>query len=133
MERQQLLIDTSVLIDHLRKAKKDQTVLYRAAGRHACLISTITEFEFVVGCTPKNRQFVEDVLAGLSVIPFDSSCVRQAAEIYRTLKATNQLIALPDLFIVATAIAYNLPLLTFNRNHFERIPAVQLYDHTLFR
>jgi predicted nucleic acid-binding protein len=50
---------------------------------------------------------------------------------YRILKGINQLIALPDLFIAATALAYHLPLLTFNRNHFERVPLLQLYDHAL--
>jgi len=128
MEREQLLIDTSVLIDHLRKRQKDQTRFYRATFQHECLISTITEFEFRVGMTPKNRQFIEDVLRDIPVFPFDSGCVSVASDIYQDLKKRNQLISLPDVFIAATAIVHHVPLLTFNRTHFERITRLKLSE-----
>jgi predicted nucleic acid-binding protein len=127
MERERLLIDTSILIDHLRKLHKDQTVFYQLSLHCDYSISSITEFEFSVGSTPRNRQFTEALLAQLPVLPFDSACVRTATEIYRDLKTKNQLISLPDIFIAATAITHDLPLLTLNRKHFERIGNLKLY------
>ena len=127
MERERLLIDTSVLIDHLRKLHKDKTVFYQLAFHCDYIISSITEFEFFVGSTPRNHQFIEELLVMLPVLPFDSACVKVAAKIYRDLKAKNQLISLPDIFIAATAIAHDLQLLTLNRKHFERIENLKLY------
>lgn len=128
MEREHLLIDTSVLIDHLRKRQKDHTRFYRATFQHECLISAVTEFEFRVGMTPKNRQFSEDVLRDIPVLPFDSGCVKVASDIYQDLKGRNQLISFPDVFIAATAIVHDIPLLTLNRTHFERITCLRLSE-----
>ncbi len=127
MERERLLIDTSILIDHLRKTQKDKTIFYQLASQYDYLISTITEFEFSIGSTPQNRQFTEELLARLPILPFDSTCVKTASEIYRDLKAKNQLISLPDIFIVATAITHDIQLLTLNRKHFERVENLKLY------
>jgi tRNA(fMet)-specific endonuclease VapC len=61
-------------------------------------------------------------------LPLDSARVSAAVTIYRDLRATNQLIALPDLLIAATAVAHQLPLLTLNLSHFERIASLQVID-----
>lgn len=121
MDRQRILIDTSILIDHLRREHKERSVYFQAAQQFDCSVSAITEFEFRVGITATNRPFVEALLDLSPILPFDSACVQTAAGIYRDLKAVNQLIALPDLFIAATAVAHNLPLLTLNLSHFERV------------
>jgi len=90
------------------------------------LISAITQFEFLVGSTSQNLEFTEKLLALLPVLPFNSACVKIAVNIYRTLKAKNQLISLPDIFIAATAVANDLPLQTLNRKHLERIDNLKL-------
>ena len=112
----------------MRKPRKDKTVFYQFARQHELLISAVTEFEFSIGATPKNRAYVEKLLAKLPALPFDSACVKTAAEIYRDLKARNQLLSLPDIFIAATALAHGLPLATLNRKHFERIDSLQLAE-----
>lgn len=127
MERERLLIDTSILIDHLRKTQKNETIFYRLASQYDYVISTITEFEFSIGFSPPNRQFAAELLAKLPVLPFDSACVKTASEIYRVLKAKNQIIPLPDVFIAATAVTYDLQFLTFARKHFERVESLKLY------
>lgn len=63
----------------------------------------------------------------MPVLPFDSACVSTAVDIYRDLRPSNRLIALPDLFIAATAIAHNVPLLTLNLSHFERVSDLKLF------
>src|SRR3990172_3682957 len=127
MERERLLIDTSILIDHLRKPQKNKTIFYHLTFYCDYIISSITAFEFSVGSTPRNRQFTEELLASLPVLPFDSACVKSATKIYRDLKAKNQIISLQDIFIAATAITHGLQLLTLNRKHFERVENLKLY------
>ena len=126
MDRERILIDTTILIEHLRRQAKDRTIFYRAAQRYECMVSAVTEFEFRAGSTAANRDFVVALLDDLPVLPFDSACARVAASLYRDLRALNRLIALPDLFIAATAIAHDLPLLILNRSHFERISTLRL-------
>jgi tRNA(fMet)-specific endonuclease VapC len=128
MDRRRVLIDTSILIDHLRRGNKDRTVFYRVAQQYECAVSAITEFEFRVGSTAANRDFVEELLAVTPILAFDSACVRAAVDTYRDLRASNRLIALPDLFIAATAVAHDLPLLTLNLSHFERVSPLELFD-----
>lgn len=128
MDHQRILIDTSILIEHLRRTNKESSAFYRATQRFNCSISTVTEFEFRVGSTPANRDFITDLLKLTPILPFDSLCVQVAADVYRILKTTNRLIPLPDLFIAATAVAHDLPLLTLNVNHFERVERLALID-----
>jgi tRNA(fMet)-specific endonuclease VapC len=128
MADERVLIDTSILIDHLRRTKKDRTTFYLAARRYECVVSAITEFEFRAGSTVTNHEFVAALLALTPVLPLDSACVSAAVTIYRDLRASNQLIALPDLLIAATAVAHQLPLLTLNLSHFERIGSLKMID-----
>ena len=127
MEDRRVLIDTSILIDHLRKRRKDSTLFYEVAQKNECFISSITEFEFTVGSTQKNREFTDKLLKKLSVLPFNSDCVRIAVRIYHDLKLKNKLISLPDIFIAATAVANKLPLVTLNLKHFGNIDKLELH------
>lgn len=127
MAREKLLIDSSILIDHLRKQQKDKTIFYQLSLQYDYVISTITEFEFSVGSSANNRHFIRTLLSSIPILALDSACIHPAIEIYQLLKASNQLIGLPDIFIAATAITHNLPLLTLNQKHFARIPNLKLY------
>ncbi|MBI3958558.1 MAG: type II toxin-antitoxin system VapC family toxin [Chloroflexi bacterium] len=76
----------------------------------------------------ENHDFVRVLLTQIPVLVLDSACIRTSVEIYQRLKASNQLIPLPDIFIAATAITHNLPLLTLNQKHFARIIQLKLYQ-----
>ena len=127
MERERVLIDTSILIEHLRKQRKERTLFYQLAPHYDFIISSITEFEFLVGATPKNQTFIQTLLSVLPVLAFDSRCVTTATDLYWDLKTRNKLLDLPDLFIAATALTHNVMLLTLNRKHFERIKNIKLH------
>ncbi len=126
MGRERILIDTTLLIDHLRKKNKDATVFFKTAEKFDCCISSVTEFEFIVGRNEKNRFFVDTLLKHLPILPFDSSCVAIASEIYIELKSKNHLIPAPDIFIAATAINNEMQLATLNQGHFSRIKHLRL-------
>jgi tRNA(fMet)-specific endonuclease VapC len=49
------------------------------------------------------------------------------AEIRSYLRRRGQLISDFDILIGATALYYDLPVLTNNRKHFERIPDIKIY------
>src|SRR5438105_3029578 len=116
-----ILVDTSILIDYYRRTDKANSVwvaLVRQEYRFA--ISAITKYEIYSGATQDQLAFWESVLQAISVIPLDEKSVDTAVTINSALKRKRKQIDLADLFIAATAAAYDLPLATLNRKHFDR-------------
>ncbi len=128
MVNKNILMDTTVLIDHLRKKRKDPTLFYQITADYDVAISAITEFEFRVGATLENRAFIEEMLDTIPITPFSTECVECATQIYHELKRQNQLIELPDILIAATALTHEMPLLTLNRKHFMRVANLILLE-----
>lgn len=126
MANEVILLDTGVLIDHIRSTKKDATLFYRLNEHYLLAISSITGFELLIGKTDKNKKFTDAMLSNLPILDFDQTCMNQAVMVYQTLKKNSKLIQPLDIFIAATALANNLPVATLNTNHFSRIPGLTL-------
>ena len=117
-----ILVDTSVIIDYFRKTKKDETFFVQLTKNYSIAISNITKFELDIGIRQIRQSiFLEELYANIDIIELNTACTDLAAKLHRDLKAKNQLIALPDLLIAATAVVYELPLATINLKHFQRI------------
>ncbi|HWR33055.1 MAG TPA: type II toxin-antitoxin system VapC family toxin [Chitinophagaceae bacterium] len=91
-------------------------------------ISAVTKYEIYSGASESQLTFWNNVMQAITVIPFDEISVNIAVTINSNLKRKRKQIDLADLFIAATAIAYNLPLATLNRKHFERIDILNIID-----
>jgi tRNA(fMet)-specific endonuclease VapC len=124
-----VLADTSLLIDLFRKTDKTNAVLIALVrkGYNYCL-SAVTEYEIYSGASLGQVQFWETLLQKIQVLPFDKGAARVAVDINFELKRKRLQIAIPDLFIAATAMANNLPLATLNKKHFERIVGLTIVD-----
>jgi len=48
---------------------------------------------------------------------------------FRYLRDNGLLIGTNDLWIAATALAYDLPVVTRNRRHFLRVPGLEVSDY----
>ena len=132
MENKRVLVDTSILIDFFRKEDKSKSLLYKIQRTHKILISTISEFEFMAGVKEDHVKSIKYFFEKIGIISFDSSAALIASSIYRNLKTKNQLIEFRDIFIAATAIAHDIPVLTLNMNHFERVEHLKLLALNLF-
>jgi predicted nucleic acid-binding protein len=64
----------------------------------------------------------------LAVLPLDRAAAEKAAEVRRKLDHTGQPIGMGDSLIAGIALTHNLPLLTRNRKHFERVANLKLVD-----
>ena len=123
------LIDTDILIDHLRKRRffplnVENSELY---------ISIITKAELVFGAYKlKNKEEVlkniELLLSelGIKVIPVDEKVIYKFAEIKSKLETKGKPLADFDLLIASTAITYNLTLVSRNIKHYQRIKELKL-------
>ena len=64
----------------------------------------------------------------MEIQPLTTEIAQLSGEIYKDLKAKNQHIEFRDIFIGATAIMRNIPLLTLNEKHFTGIKGIKIYD-----
>ena len=131
MGHRRILIDTSVIIDFLRKKNKQNSFLWKLKENNCrCFISIITVFELHVGAkTEQHKQDLLNLLKYFEIISFTYEIALLSANIYKKLKSENKLINFNDIFIGATAISINLPLTTLNEKHFNRL-GVKIYKLT---
>ena len=72
MANSKVLIDTSIIIDFLRKKNKKSTLFWKIINKYDCYISAITHFElFCSATTLLKRNELEKILNLLTVINFD--------------------------------------------------------------
>ncbi|NCP84230.1 MAG: type II toxin-antitoxin system VapC family toxin [Bacteroidetes bacterium] len=128
MEPSIILVDTSVIIDFIRKTNKTTTFFYSICSNFTPAISVITQFELLVGMNDRNSVFTNQFLEELEIITLDTSISKKASTIYGELKIKNKLIGLADLFIASSSIVKNYPLATLNVNHFNRIESLELFE-----
>lgn len=125
------LIDSDWVIDALKGRLAARNLFQTLApGPFAISMMTYGEvFEGIYfGRDPQESQKVfSRFLRGVTVLPLNQSVMRQFAMVRGTLRATGQIIGDPDILIAATALHYQLTLVTHNKQHFQRILGLQLY------
>ena len=130
MVNRKILIDTSVVIEYVRKKNKAKTILYELFKSYDELfISSITVFEIFVGVNIKNVNLINQLFEGFRILPFDLTIAKIASQVYNELKSQNKIIEFsPDIsgFIAATAIGNSLSVVTLNTKDFERIPNLEI-------
>ena len=127
MENTKLLIDTSIIIDFLRKKNKSKAIFWEYIQNYDCYISTITHFELFCGANSElKRAELNIILNHLTIVEFDKETSLKSAEIFINLKKRNNLIEFRDIFIASTAIMLKIPLSTLNIKHFNRIEELDL-------
>jgi toxin FitB len=104
----ELLVDTDVLIDHLRGTSR----LVAPAERLA--VSVVTRCELFAGSDEAAR--LQAFLDPMEELPVDAQVAELAG---LTRRRTG--IATPDALIAATALHHGPPVMTRNRRHFERV------------
>jgi len=121
-----LLLDTSVLVDFLRRKKKEETLLAKVfrAG-YIPAISLITHTELYAGKSvwskAKAKRELENLLAGLDIIILNEEVSRLAGKIRAKYR-----LGIIDAIIAAEAIISQLPLVTLNLKDFEKVKGVKI-------
>jgi tRNA(fMet)-specific endonuclease VapC len=131
------LVDTSVVVDIDRGGVESRVTRLDDEGRHAISAVTLTELRLGV-----NKQYERDTDSHReAVAALDRLCARfellgvtrpvavAAADIIATLQRRGEpLDDLHDVYIAATARTEQVPVLTGNVSHFERIDDVDVVD-----
>ena len=127
MENRRMVVDTSVFIDFLRSTKKETTILFNLPDNSKLFVSTVTLFELYAGATtPAKWEDIRLLTEDLIILPLTIDIAQQAAIIFQKLRNENQIIEFRDIFIGASALTNNLPILTLNKKHFSRIKNLEV-------
>ncbi|WP_306060030.1 type II toxin-antitoxin system VapC family toxin [Natronococcus wangiae] len=134
------LCDTSVLVDIDRGGVDDRVRKLDDEGRHA--ISTVTVTELRLGVNKRYEdaearqtafEDLERLLARFEIVDVDRAVATAAADLVHALQARGEpLHDLHDVYVGATALTEQLPVLTANVDHFERMDDVAVIDWTTF-
>ena len=88
-------------------------------------IITLSELRYGASCSAQpasNHQSIDDFLIGITVVSLEIISARIFGDIKAFLRSQGQLLEDADLLIAATALTFNLTLVTNNVRHFSRIP-----------
>ncbi|MBI2966622.1 MAG: type II toxin-antitoxin system VapC family toxin [Bacteroidetes bacterium] len=122
MENRKMVVDTGIFIEYLRAKNKTGTTLYNFPDNTEIYISVVTLFELYIGATTTEKwNDVKKLSDGIEIVPLSSEIAEEAAFIFLELKKDNSIIEFRDIFIAATARKLQIPVKTFNKDHFGRI------------
>ena len=119
-----VILDTNVLIDHLRQQGEQLSVLtnlIQENPKETVAISMISVQELYEGKSTKLEEKEKDmlaILAPLRILPYSFEVAQLAGQIARDLPHP---IELADAAIAATTIVNGGKLLTLNKKHFTSI------------
>jgi len=127
MESSGVVIDTSIFIEYLRAKDKRNTALFRIPDNKRIYISSVTLYELLMGATDRQKNKDVHLLTDdATVLPIDKAVSIRASEIYHELRKSNTMIEFRDIFIASTCLIHDLPLITTNHKHFQRIKGLKM-------
>jgi predicted nucleic acid-binding protein len=115
------VLDSDVLINHLRKKRRLQAYLgdLQPATRYGS--STISVAEVLAGMRPLEETATRQLMEGLVHFPVTTAVAEQAAEYQREFRKKGQTLALADCLIAATTFLERAMLVTANAKHYPMI------------
>ena len=126
MAVKQYILDSDILIEHLRGREQAKTFLAQLNQDGELLVSVMTVAELIAGIR-RNREEegVEALLRLVRVIPVDESIARLGGSIRRQYQQSHGT-GIVDALIAATAELTGATLITFNQRHFPMIANLQV-------
>lgn len=115
------LLDSNVLIQHLRGHRPTTDLLKRLALEGHLGIATISRTEVVLGMRAHGRKVTLNFLDSLSCYALDVMIADEAGELVRHYRQQGITLDIPDAIIAATALHNDLMLLTYNPKHFPMV------------
>lgn len=128
MEKRILMLDTNIIIDYL-KQKPDVVSFIEKYGKENIVLSPFVVMEIYQGVLNKedlNR--TRKKLKGFTTLIIDQAIIDLALQIQQQYVLSHHL-GIPDTLIAATALIYDLELLTYNLKDFRFIPTLNVSNN----
>lgn len=108
------LLDTNILIWHLRGKDEIVKLVEQLAEKSRLHISVISRTEVLMGMLPKEEKVTKEFLSSLATCPVDKEVADLAGEYIRLFRKEGVTVEIPDALIGATAAVNGLTLVTLN-------------------
>ena len=115
-----IMLDTSSVIEVLRKTQKGDKILREISGKDICL-PVFAVHELFLG----NGRGEKDIVEKFPVLAFEKEHGIRSSQIYSLLSHSGELIELVDIFIASIALENNIEFITCDRD-FEKIRGLKV-------
>jgi tRNA(fMet)-specific endonuclease VapC len=119
------VVDTDVLIDYLRGSGPGRELLIAIAGTLAYRVTAVSAFELALGRSYAGNPAPVRALLSVPCLPLDRRAGLRAGAIVRELRARRAEIDMRDAMQAAICLEADLPLVTRNARHFDRVEALE--------
>ena len=122
-----VLLDTDILIGILRDNKEAVSKISKLLAKHVILFTTsINTAELYFGAhlsekSQENLEAVEKLTKTINIIPFELNHSKIYGEVRSDLQKKGEIINELDIFIATIAIEKDLPIISRNTKHFDKI------------
>jgi len=114
-----ICLDSDIMIELL---KNNQIIIERLQNAQATFSTTpINILELWNGRKKSEEQKIEGLINQLEIIPMKKEEGEKAGDITKKLRGNGEIIDMRDIIMAAICIQNNIPLMTLNTNHFERL------------
>lgn len=122
-----VLVDTSVVIDFLRRKDKENSLFFTLVQhKYQLFLSIVTHTELYAGKSVwvkrKAQEELQTLFSGSELLPLREEVSKKAGEIKARYNSS-----LLDAIIAATAFVHRLPLVTLNEKDFDKIADITLF------
>jgi tRNA(fMet)-specific endonuclease VapC len=131
-DSKEVCVDTDILIDFLKKKTPGSLAYKKWKHKGLVAITSVSAFELLQGAREADygKERYEEAMNLIEqqdeVIPFDKNAADVASQIASDLRRDGKEIEIRDLFIASICLARKVPLLTRNKDHYERIRSLKL-------
>lgn len=123
------LLDTGVLIRYIRGISQFLRLIESLSHSGVLYISPITRLEIAYGMKKHEKEKTYYLMDELCrTLRTGEDIFKKAEEILVDLRFSGTTISIPDAIIGASAVAYNMTLVTTNKKHYENIPKLEIMD-----
>lgn len=128
-----LILETSFLVDLERETAAEgsgaaHAFLEEHARHHLHVTFTVTG-ELAAGPAVGDRERWEELLAPFTVLPWTEDVAWRYGRAFRYLRENGRLIGANDLWIAATALSVELPVVTRNLDEYRRVPGLDVLSY----
>ena len=128
-----LILETTFLVDLEREHHRDvpgpAVGFFEGHGDARLYLPFIVAGELAAGVSMRNRARWEAFLAPFYVLPSTAEVSWHYGRAFRHLQDDGRMIGANDLWIAATGLAYGMPVVTCNVEHFRRVPGLEVESY----
>jgi tRNA(fMet)-specific endonuclease VapC len=122
------VLDSDVLIDHLRDAGPGRELVDELAATAAFRITAVTAFELALGRAYAHNPAPANALLAAPCLMLTREAAIRAGGLLRDLRAIGAGIDIRDAMQAGICLEAGAPLVTSNSRHFARVPGLQVTE-----